>query len=359
MKILEIGLFPTLGGIESFTYNLINNIDREKYCFDFWVIGNNGKTYYEKQINDLYGNDYNHFYYLPNIKRNFIEANKMIISLLNSNHYDLIYLNSDTSAKILYCLYAIIKQKKKIIIHCHSSSGKKFNHTLFRPIMNKLCSYRIACSDKAARWMYGKAYVDKVSIIPNGVDTKRFAFKLESRILIRKELNVKNEDVLIGNIGRFIQVKNQEFIVDLLKYLPGNYKAILIGDGNLKNEICKKVDSMRLSDRIIILSARNNVEEYYSAMDIFLLPSIFEGFPIVAVEAQCSGLPCILSNNITRMCGVSPRSYFLELDHIEWTKKILSINKDRLDGVKIIKNTQFDIKYQAKMIIDIFEKCVG
>ena len=358
VRILEIGLFPTLGGIESYTYNLVKTIDREKYVFDFWVIGNNGKTYFENQINALYGDDYNHFYYLPDLKKNLIDSSKMIKTLLDSKNYDLIYLNSDTSAKILYCLYAVLKQKKKLVIHCHSSNGRMFNHALFRPLMNKLCSHRIACSEMAANWMFGKSYADEVSIIANGVDTARFTFSLKSRTKIREKLNIKNNEILIGHIGRFVSVKNHKFIVKLVSNLPVNYKAILIGDGELKEEIGRLIYSMNLAERFIILSSRDNVEEYYSAMDVFVLPSIFEGLPIVAVEAQCSGLPCVLSESITRMCGVSSNCYYVELDIMQWKEKLMSISYERYDGVEFINKANLGIEYQAKRITDIFDRCI-
>lgn len=358
MKVLVIGLFPTLGGIESYIYNLVKKIDRNRYYMDFWVIGDNGKTFYEDEINSLYDDGRNHFYYLPNLKKKFIASIVTIFHLIKKNKYDAIYLNSDTSAKVLYCLYQKAVQQTPIIMHCHSSGGENRNHLLFQPLMNRLCKYKVACSEKAAQWMFGNKYLDNAIIIPNGVDTKRFRFNKEFRDKIRKMLKINEREVLIGHVGRFTSVKNHAFIIELIASLPDQYKAVFIGDGELRDEIIGLINEMNLTNRVILLSARNNIEEYYSAMDFFVMPSFYEGLPIVAVEAQCSGLPCILSDNISRMSSVSDNCIFLPLSIERWKTVLEERKKQRYDGETLVTKANLSIDVQADKICNIFDRCV-
>jgi glycosyltransferase involved in cell wall biosynthesis len=204
--------------------------------------------------------------------------------------------------------------------------------------------------------MYGKKSSEAI-VIPNGINTDRFAFSVEYRKKIREKIGVSENDIIIGHVGRFSAEKNQNFLVDLCMELKEKYKFICIGDGPLKQEIEAKVKKNNLTDRFIILPVSKNVNEYYSAMDFFALPSFNEGLPIVSVEAQCAGLTCLFSDKVSKETNISGYCEYLSLADIkQWKELIEKKDISRFDGVEAVKKAGFDMTNSANCIISLFDR---
>ena len=336
-----------------YIYNLARNLDSDKYSLDYLVVGNT-KSIFEKELNEFNGDGKNHFYYVPNIKKYVISGRNWLNNFYDTHRYDVIYMNTCTAARIVYCQYCIRKYKTPLIVHSHSGNAvsviNKFTNYLYKNRITNLSNVQLACSKVAYHWLF-KGKCEETNIIPNGVDLNRFYFDLAWRQEIRESLKISADDVLIGNVGRCSAQKNQIYFCKIAKKLESNFKFLIIGDGELKESINQKINELGLNDRFRMISTKSDIEKYYSAMDIFVMPSNFEGLPIVGIEAQAEGLPCIFSNNISDQVALSAKCCFLNLKKVdEWANKIRFLAKKRYDGTELVKNSGFDNKSPVHMI---------
>ena len=359
-KILVIGMSDTLGGVETYIYNLIKMIDKKKFTFDFLVIGQDNKSVFEKEINDILGNDKNHFYYSPNLKKHYVETQKWLTQFYKKNQYDIIYLNTCTAARISYCVKGLKNNRTKLITHSHNGKADNWKGSLTNKLIKKYTTkrsaYRLACSDLAYSYLFSDSMSGKW-FVPNGVEIDRFKFNEVERRIIRVQNNISKDNIVIGNVGRFSAQKNHRYFLDLAEKLDNKFVFLLLGNGELKEEFIEKVKECGLEDKFRVVSAKTDVERYYSAMDVFVTPSIFEGLPITAIEAQCNGLPCVFSTYITQQVKLSSNCEFVDLeDKGKWIEVISNFSKSRYDGVKVITDNKFDIDSTVKMMEMIFEE---
>ena len=194
--------------------------------------------------------------------------------------------------------------------------------------------------------------------VANAIDLKKYSYNFESRNRIRKKLGIQDELVL-GHVGRFSEQKNHQFLIKIVSELKKNnidFKLLLLGGGELQDEIKEQVKKSVLEKNVVFTGVVNNVKEYMDAMDIFLLPSLYEGLPCVCVEAQTNGLPCVLSEKITSEVSLTDTVYFLGiLDETAWAEKIVEIfNMSQLRKLRekscFIGLEQYDITIQAKIL---------
>lgn len=356
IKVLVIGLSNEMGGTENYIYNLVQCLDKNKYNMDFLVIDEGKKTPYQNEINTFYDDQREHFYYCPNVKKYLYYGQKWLKQFYSNNHYDIIYMNATTSARIAYCQYAIRKLKTPLITHSHRSDGNRINHYICRRYVTKHSVFKLACSKNAAMWMYGKKVKDYF-LISNGIISEKFKFNSKYRSEIRNSLNIASEKIVIGHVGRFSEEKNHNFFIGLAKKLDEKYLFVLIGEGPLKDDFKKKVEKEHLQNKFRILDGTKTIYKYYNAMDIFAMPSFNEGLPIVSVEAQCNGLHCIFSDTISRETNISGKCKYLSLNRIEeWTNTLYNDEFTRFDGNKAIRNAGFDMEESAKLVAQLFEK---
>lgn len=236
---------------------------------------------------------------------------KNLKSLIETETYDCIHIHADVSNKLLISgLAAKRAGARKIILHSHAS-GVDGKHRKMKLLIHKVCrcflkyigTDFVACSDLAAFWMFKNISLNHITIINNGVDLEKFRFNVEMRYEMRKKLNIRDNELVIGHVGRFAYQKNHEYLVTLfsaLKLIRPDAKLLLIGEGPYKNYIDQMVCKEHLQNSVIFYGTSNQVYNLFQAMDIFVLPSHFEGLPIVGVEAQAAGLPVIFSDQITR-----------------------------------------------------------
>lgn len=362
IRVLQITATMNMGGIENFLMNLYRNINREKIQFDFVVNDNGKEEIFEKEIKALGGRVYKipavikkgHFSYIRALKKIYKTENYKIIH----SHY-----NAMTGFILREAKKCGIKNR---IAHSHIAPDKNFKYKgllglykkYSKSLINKSSTLRVACSKEAGEWLYGK---EKFLIINNSIITRNYIFNKELRKLKREELNIKEEEIIVGHIGRFYLQKNHEFIIDIfneLIKLNSNYKLILVGEGELKKEIEEKVKNMNIEERVLFLGIRRDVNELLQAFDLFLFPSLYEGLPVTMVEVQASGLRSFISDTISKEVD-------LECNLVKW----LSLNQsakewaDYIDKNKIykrestvdkIKQVGYDIEESAKKIEKLY-----
>lgn len=330
-KILIFGMTPNIGGIESYLISILQNIDKEKFSIDL-LVKDNITGINAKKIK----NNYNNIYKIPNIKRHPLKCFTFVKKLSKNNKYDVAHFNYCTSAIGIYAF--IIKKfskRTRIFIHSHNGNDKcRIQHYILRPLVNKVADLKLACSEVAARWMFGKKAMERNEVIlcNNFIDTDKFLFNKRVRDKLRNELNIKDKFV-IGHIGRFTNQKNHKGLIDIFSHIKNdNAILMLLGTGELEEEIKSYVEKLHLKNRVLFLGVKENVNEYYQAMDLFILPSFFEGLPVVGIEAQVSGLKCIFSDTIDKKSDISGNVEFISLDEIEKWKD--AINKLIKNGYK-------------------------
>ena len=354
-KILIWGMTPFVGGVEKYIVNILQNIDNTKFEIDLLV-----KDDIEGLNGDRIKGFYNKMYKVPKIKKHPIKACQYLRELSKKNKYDIIHFNLGNANMIVYALpLKLFSKDSKLIFHSHNGDdARKITHYISRPILNFIADERIACSKIAASWMYGKKV--NAMLLNNAIDTEKFLFNETIRNKIRKELKIE-DCFVIGHIGRFDKQKNHKCLIDIfyqLKKVHKNVILLLIGSGILENEIKEYVKELKLENAVMFLGVKDNTNEYYQAMDLFVLPSLFEGLPIVAIEAQTSGLQCILSDNIDENTKITNNVIFLPTNNIElWKSNILktiNLKYKRKNMEKEIINANYDLKTEIKKIEKIY-----
>ncbi len=342
------------GGVESFVMNYYRHIDRSKIQFDFICDEDSSDIPYS-EIKSLGGR----VIICPPYQKIF-KYIKFLKSLFKDNDYKIVHSHINTLS--VFPLYSARKAGVPIrIAHSHSTSSKKewkrnIIKKLLRHFSKKYSNVYFACSEEAAKFQFGnKAYDNnEVEIINNAIDVESFKYNDKIRKQIRKSLNISNDCIVIGHVGRFVSVKNHIFLIDLFKEIykkNNNYRLLLIGQGPMFKNIKNEVERLKLSNCIFFLGQKSNIQDYYSAMDIFLLPSLYEGLGLVLVEAQSSGLHCISSSNVPKMVNCGNLVKFIQLENKEkWEKEILNADFSRINCINEIKKSGFDIKNEAKKL---------
>ena len=297
----------------------------------------------------------------------------MMFKMFRKGNYDVVHSHLDWYMNSYVCFLAMLAGIKKRIAHHHQAyTVSQSNHsgpragilhgTSFRALpRNLLCAImRIPCKLFATHWLacgeaaaingWGESAVKKgkVMILPNAIDPERFKFSESARREIRERYGIKEDDFVIGHVGRFYPQKNHEFIVDVFAELHrqmANVKLMLLGDGPLQEHIKQKVDSLGLSNCVFFAGLQKNPAPFYSAMDVFVFPSLWEGLPLTLVEAQYADLLCFVSKSVTDEVVITENMITLSTDHsYVWLKKLSLFNAMKNREGPQIKNERFDIR---------------
>ena len=357
------------GGTEAVVLSYYNNIDNTKYHIDFLLHGHE-EDCIDNEVHNYILSKGSKIYYVTPRGENFIKNKHEVAKILKENKYDIVHSHMDAAG------YFVLNQAKRAnvplcISHSHNTESPQGNLNLIKKLiyktihgiaiknLPKVTDFRIACSTEAGNWLFNGT---KFTVLNNAIDIKRYTFDKNVREKLRKELNVSNE-VVIGHVGRFALQKNHEFLIDIFKnYLTCNAdaKLVLVGAGELFDTIKQKVLSLGIEKNVIFLGTRNDVNELMQAFDIFLLPSLYEGLPVVAVEAQAAGLPCVISSSVSPEVKLSDNVKLVSLDTpvSEWCDNIKGLydrNVNRSEGVDIVKNAGFDIKDVIVKLMKIYD----
>jgi glycosyltransferase involved in cell wall biosynthesis len=351
-----------IGGIETAVMNLYENINKQEYQFGF--VTTEKESRYEKKIHDMGGE----IYFFPSPIKHPIKYYRQLKVL--QKKYVIVQIHKNSLCNSVPIFMCKICRFSNIIIHSHNTSATgryKFIKNCIHYIMKCIISFmrveRVACSNLAAKWMFSPK--DDVYILHNGIDIKKFHFDKTVRGKKREELGISQEEVVIGNVARFMKEKNQQYLINILAHLTtngGEYKLLFVGDGPLTSECRKKVKSLGLEDKVLFLGKRTDTNELYQAMDIFALPSLHEGLPLVGVEAQIAGLTCLFSDTITDELLMTSHAVYLNLQDMKnWVETIQNWKCNLIErendaalvqdkGYDIIQTTKGLEKYYLNML---------
>lgn len=250
---------------------------------------------------------------LPNRKRETIRYFISLVNYIRKNRIMVIHAHGNSATLSIEMLAGYIGGCKKRIAHSHNTKCEQIKaDKLLRPLLYLLYTDALACGEAAGEWLFSNR---NFTVLSNGRDINSFRFERNIRLKMREKLGISNDSLAFGHVGAICEQKNQSFLLDIYKVLLNKYptsKCYIIGDGPMREQIENKAKA--ISDRIIFTGNVSNVNDYLQAMDGMLLPSLFEGLPLVAVEWQINGLPCIVSDVISRECAFSELIDFLSLD---------------------------------------------
>ena len=289
-------------------------------------------------------------------------------NLLNANHYDVVHVNVTNGLGLIYSSLAKKYDVPTRIVHSHNSSFdnagsklaiKQVAHMLGKVMCSHAPTHKIACSQEAGEFVFDKG---AFSVIPNGIDLARFSFDEQKRQNIRNQIDVRPDVSLIGSMGVLKPRKNPLFQLRVFsRYLEKDPEAvfIMVGSGEMDEEVLTLAKALGITDSLIRIPSVSNPEDYYSAMDALLMPSITEGFGLVAVEAQCSGLPVLMSDALPSATRATDWSSSLSLAESErvWAERLstmLNAPIDRISAAKALRGTGLDKNVMAKRIVDLY-----
>mgnify|MGYP000003658285 FL=1 len=342
------------GGAQSVVMNYYHFMNRNKIQFDF-ISHSDKKDELEDEIVSLGGR----IFHFPRFKvYNLLEYRSQWINFLK-NHHDYLAIHAHMSSTASIFIPIAHKYGIKTIAHAHTSHDmgnviKRVLEKISFHLVDYMADYFFACSQEAGNFRFGHSVVEgpKFGIWYNAIDLSLYKFSTIKREQIRTKLNVKNDELLIGNVGRLSYPKNQGFLIQVfnsfLKIHPRS-KLLLVGNGEMEVKIKALVEKLGLEGKVIFTGSVNNVQDYLSAMDLFVFPSHWEGLPVSVIEAQIAGLYCIISSNVTREVKISPNIEFDDLNKgVDfWVNRIATVpmysrekNNIQNDNYDIIKAAQ-------------------
>lgn len=309
------------GGAETFLMKIYRNIDTAKYQMDFCV-NTEKEGLYDAEILARGGK----IFHIPSKSENFRRFSDELSRIVRENGYRNV-MRVTSNGMGFYDLYIAKKAGAKNCIarSSNSSDGGSFTsraaHRIGRTLYQKYVDVEIAPSDLAAIYTFGKKDYEsgKVIILPNGISFEQYAFSATERESVRKEFGIADDSFVVGHIGRFTEQKNHRFLIEVFAKIckkHPNAVLLLVGEGEKKSEISEFVKSLGISDRVIFAGVRKDIPALLSAMDLFLFPSLYEGMPNVLIEAQASGLDCIVSDAITTQAVLTDSIKQLPIDSV-------------------------------------------
>lgn len=365
IRVLQL-VSPGFGGIESFLFNHYQYMDTERVRFDFLT--------QNRALKDA--EQYRNFQYEVHLLPTTADKNRDLfvrqVREIFGNHYDVLHLNNCFWTGFLLEELAREAGIRKVIVHSHSTfidePDAKRREELYRrheevkkAFSTELATDFWACSQMAADWLFGPQIPkDRIRIIKNAIEAEKYRFDEEKRAQVRKELNLEDALVL-GTVGRLSFSKNHEFLIELLKEIRKSHpkvKLLIIGEGDLRGALETQIQENGLEDAVLLLGWKSNVEDYLQAMDIFLLPSRFEGLGIVAVEAAASGLPAVVSDQVPEDVAFTENIRHVPLELPLWTQtleELAELSCNRGEGVEVVRAAGYDVRRQAKVLEQLYE----
>lgn len=360
IRVLQVVTTMNLGGLENFLMNLYRNIDRNKIQFDF-LMHRQEVSAFDEEIEAMGG----HIYRMDPIRpQNYFKYKAALKKFFRQNqHYKIVHSHINQSSALV--LGAAKNANVKVrIAHSHIA-GAAGNYMLYRNIMRKIlgkvATHRFACSTNAGKWLY---HSKSFELFNNSIDTRKFKFDKTERSNKRKALGMTENETLIGNVSRFNSQKNHSFLINVFaeyRKINPESKLILIGEGDLKSTLLKQIEDLQLTQYVIFTGAIQNAHEYLNAMDFYLFTSLFEGLPLALVEAQCNGIPILMSDTISKDVIMSNliREMSLNEADSEWAKNISNIQEKfklnkREDYQQIIKDKGFDVESNSKFAEEFY-----
>ena len=324
-RVLQVVPDMNAGGIENYIMNMYRSVDRERLQFDF-LVHHRRRGFFDDEIEEMGGR----IYRIPVLDdKNIISYMMGLRGLFASGDWKVVHGHAASLAS--FYLGAAERAGVPVrIAHSHGTSylrtPKGYMKRLLFTRAKVHANVRLACSTEAGRYLFGK---ESFYLAKNAIVSERFAYDEVARMRVRNSFGISDDELLVGHVGRYNLQKNHTYVVETfaeLKQLHPASRLLLVGTGELRESIAKQVKELSLTDSVIMQDVTSEPEAFYSAMDVFVLPSLFEGLPLVGIEAQCSGLPCLFSSEITRETQISNLATFIPLADgpREWARTIVS-----------------------------------
>lgn len=351
------------GGVQTVLKNYYTYMNKDEFRFDFIVHG--GKIGELEKWFQSYGSEI--FHVTPR-SVNPIKNVREIASVIKRGNYDVVHCHQDYHGAIAMWLSKRYGVKIRII-HSHRAYPpeklhQKFVRIIETKIVKKTATHFMACGILAGEWLYGKKAVaeNKVIVLNNATELDKFVYSKEKRDKIRGLYSLDENAVVLGHVGRFTEQKNHDLLINIfygyLKECPNAY-LMLVGDGALRKSIEKKVNNLGIEKNVLFLGVRNDVPDLLNAMDVFVLPSRYEGLGIVTIESQANGLPVICSGFVPHDVAISDNVLFVEkgkyTDILRWVSAIdKALEKGRTNNIDALRKAGYDIAIEAKKLEEIY-----
>ncbi len=346
------------GGAETFLMKVFRRLP-DGYKMDFVVSATGG--YYEPEVERLGGR----VFAVPLRTKEPVKVFKELKRITKENKYNAVLKLCDTPIGYLDILAAKRGGATRLCVRsCNASSSErktmKAVNNFLRPAFNKLANVKIAPSDLAAEYTFGKKQVEKgnVHFLHNAVDLDVFRYGEEERAVTKRELGIEDK-LVIGHIGRFNHQKNHDFLLDIFKEIKKkneNAALLLVGKGELESQIKEKIARLGLEESVVFTGVRSDIPALLSAMDVFVFPSFYEGMPNTVIEAQATGLPCVIADTITREANVTGLVEYLPLSASadEWAEcAIVAADRERIDTKQMFIDNKYDIESTVSSFIEL------
>lgn len=350
------------GGAETFLMKVYRKLDKTQYQMDFCV-NIEEKGFYDDEIVSLGGK----IFYIPPKSKNPKEFRCQLRELVKNEKYE--YVLRVTSNALGFWDLKIAKDAGARVCIARSSNSSdgagwksKVAHLLGHMLYRRYVDVKIAPSDLAARYTFGKkAYeTGEVVLLKNALDLNVYKLDFDARRMIRNELEIGDDICVIGHIGRFVEQKNHKFLIEIFNEtykVNTEVRLLLVGEGALEKDVKEQVKDLQLNEVVRFLGIRKDIPEILSAMDVFVMPSLYEGMPNTVIEAQATGLPCVISDSITREADVTGLVEYvsLEEDASKWAEKVVNRMKAERSNVQ---DKLRDAGYEMSKMVRVFEENV-
>lgn len=363
----------TSGGIESYVLNLVKRLDREKFIVRI-VVAQKETDIYDEEL-AKYGTKVECI--LPDVYENpiarMIENRKLFVKYFSEHQCDVLHLHICQGVAMGYAKMAKKIGIPRVIAHCHNTEFgdgartiKTLGHFCGKLVYEKYPDVLVACSDLAAKWLYTKNTVKngKVVISKYIVEVEKFLFDEKKRKEYREKYGISEHTRVYLNVGRLHYQKNQIFLLDIFSEIfkvDDECILFIIGTGELKDKIYEYAAQLKILDRIIFIDKTREIPSYMSMADMFILPSLFEGNPVVGTEAQANGMVCFFSDAITRQAKVLDTVRFISLKggKKEWAKYLLSSDpnsiEDRFSSNQLMIKSGYNVSSQIETIEKMYK----
>lgn len=363
IRVLHIVSTMDFGGVETLLMSIYRAIDREKIQFDF-LCHNRLECKFKAEIESLGGK----IYMIPGPSHiGFIRYGVLLRQFCKDHpEYSIVHCHLNSrNGEIIWHLKAAgvpVRISHSHISYYRMSFPKNVYYRLSKRLNCKYATIRLACSEEAAKYLFDNKMPH--TVVPNAISTKRFLFDSKGRKIIRQKYGVSDTEILIGHIGRFDPQKNHQQVIRIFAECLSsgmNCRLMLIGGGHEEENIIRWAKEANVFDRVIFAGQHAELADYYSAMDLFLFPSVFEGLGIVAVEAQCSGLPVAASTGVPREAAVSDRITFTSLDEPpeKWRDTIVDMLEqmkgNREQYCEVVSNSLYNIQKTTDYLQELYK----
>lgn len=355
LAVITTGFVP-YGGLTTVMMNYWRVIDKSIYHIDFASFNNPPQSLLDEIEKE------GSFYYKLPARVNIISYIRNLKNICV--HYDVIHVHGNSSTSFLELFSAKMGNISNRLVHNHNSrTNHRLLNAVLHPFFKRSYTCPIACSKLAGDWLFGTG---NYHILKNSIDVEKFAYKQSVRENIRKKFLIKDDNLIIGHIGKFSKQKNYPFIVDVfyeLTKINNKVNLLLVGDGVLMSTIKDKVALLGLSDKVIFAGLRTDVSDMLQAMDLFLFPSLWEGLPLSILEAQASGLPVLMSDLITKEVCLTDNIYSMSLNEKaeSWASFLNSIYLDNREdrsyrNIKFLTESGFNLFHSASFLENLYDR---